>query len=225
MFTISDRFKEKYPEAHAGILIMKGAENPSTHPALEEKKRQIESDLRAEFSEKEPQTLAALPSIAAYSTYYKHFDKTYHVLGQLNSVVFKEKPIPSVAVLVEAMFMAELKNGLLTAGHDLDQVILPITLNAAADKETFVTMRGSEQRLKSYDMYIADQQSILSSVIYGPDQRTQITPATHNVLFTVYAPKGIDPGWVENHLNDIREYVLMVSPHASVELLKVFPSS
>ncbi len=65
---------------------------------------------------------AALPGwgpLPAYASYYRAFDKTYHVLGQLKSVAVKGKAIPSVAALVEAMFIAELHNGLLTAGHDL----------------------------------------------------------------------------------------------------------
>jgi hypothetical protein len=36
-----------------------------------------------------------------------------------------------VAALVEAMFIAEVKNMLLTAGHDLDAVQLPITLDVS----------------------------------------------------------------------------------------------
>jgi DNA/RNA-binding domain of Phe-tRNA-synthetase-like protein len=70
-------------------------------------------------------------------------------------------------------------------------------------------------------MYVADAQGILSSIIYGPDQRTQIIPETKNVLFTIYAPEGIDPAKVEKHLGDIRDLVLLVTPNAKVEMLQV----
>lgn len=225
MFSISKSFSERYPEAHAGILVMRDVQNPGAHPELETRKRELERDLRAQFSGSDPKTLGSTPPIAAYTAFYKRFDKTYHVLGQLNSVVFKEKSIPSVSALVEAMFISELKNSLLTAGHDLDQVRSPITLNVSGGEEHFTVMRGVDQTLKAGDMYIADQQGILSSVIYGPDQRTQITADTKNALFTVYAPKGVDPLAVENHLKDIRDLVLLISPRAKLEMLRVFGSS
>lgn len=222
MFGISKSFSERYPEAHAGILVIRNVQNPVIHPGLEVRKRELESNLRLRFAGIDPKTLAATPPIDAYTAFYKQFDKTYHVLGQLNSIVFKEKTIPSVSALVEAMFMAELKNGLLTAGHDLDLVQPAIMIDVSNGGEHYTVMRGADQQLKPGDMFIADQQGILSSVLYGPDQRTQISAQTKNVLFTIYAPKGVDPAVVKNHLEDIRELVLLVSPSAKVEILQVF---
>jgi hypothetical protein len=73
-------------------------------------------------------------------------------------------------------------------------------------------------------MFISDQKGVISSIIYGPDQRTQITSATRNVVFTVYAPAGIDDRTIQQHLEDIRDYVMVVAPLAQVELLQVFGS-
>ena len=72
------------------------------------------------------------------------------------------------------------------------------------------------------DMLIADREAILSSVIYGPDRRTQITPATSQVLFTTYAPPGIEQESVCRHLEGIRDNVLLVSPDAELVLLQVY---
>ena len=221
MITASDQFIKKYPSAHAGILIIRDVQNPSSHAQLEETKRQIEMDLRNRFSALDAQALSTIPLLCAYTAYYKQFNKTYHVLGQLVSIIHKGKSIPTVSALVEAMFMAELKNGLLTAGHDLDQIHMPISINIAEGDEHYVVMRGQDQVLKSGDMYISDEESILSSVLYGPDQRTQITPATKNVLFTVYAPEGVDPEAVKSHLTDICNLVLIVSPQAKMDQLQV----
>ncbi len=63
---------------------------------------------------------------------------------------------------------------------------------------------------------MADQDGVISSILYGPDSRTQITPATRNVLFTVYAPNGISREVIESHLEDIRDSVLLVSPRQSL---------
>jgi hypothetical protein len=41
------------------------------------------------------------------------------------------------------------------------------------------------------------------------------------VVFTTYAPQGIGPQAVENHLKDIRDYVVIFAPQAQVEILEV----
>jgi DNA/RNA-binding domain of Phe-tRNA-synthetase-like protein len=66
-------------------------------------------------------------------------------------------------------------------------------------------------------MYMADAKGIVSSVIYGPDQRTRITADTRAVLFVTYAPKGIDEAALRQHLDRLEEYVQLVSPAAVVE--------
>ena len=72
-------------------------------------------------------------------------------------------------------------------------------------------------------MLMADRAGVISSIVYGPDERSQITAATRNVVFAVYAPAGIDPRAVQAHLRDIRDYVLIVAPAAQVQALQVIP--
>jgi DNA/RNA-binding domain of Phe-tRNA-synthetase-like protein len=222
MFQISESWKKSYPAAHAGVLVMRGVINPPKHTELEKRKAALEEKIRARFAGQERPQIAAHPVLRAYEAYYKRFNKTYHVQLQLESILLKGKSIPGVAALVEAMFMAEMDDLLLTAGHDLDALQLPLTLSAAQGGETYVTLRGFEQVLKAGDMFIADSAGILSSIIYGPDARTQISPRTRNVLFTVYAPEGIDPALVEAHLRNIEKNVLVIAPRAQTELLSVF---
>ncbi len=157
-----------------------------------------------------------------YGEYYKRFKKTYHVQLQLESIVLKGKSIPSVASLVECMFMAEVKNMLLTAGHDLDKLQLPLTLDVTKGTESYTVMRGEEQTVKAGDMMISDQAGIISNIIYGPDQRTQISESTRNVVFTVYAPAGIEESLIMRHLLDMRDDVLVIAPQAEMELLHVY---
>ena len=128
----------------------------------------------------------------AYNNHYKRFKKSYHVQPQLESIAWKGKSIPTVSALVEAMFMAEMKNLLLTAGHDLDIVQLPLTLDVSKGTESYTLMRGEEQILKPGDMMISDQLGIISDVIYGPDRRTQITADTRHAVFTTYCRQGIE---------------------------------
>ncbi len=222
MFTVSNAWKAAYPQSHAGILVMRNVTNPPQNAELEARKQGLQDDLRSRFARQDRSGIAALSPIQAYNAYYKPFKKSYHVQLQLELVVFKGKSLPSVAALVEAMFMAEIKNLLLTAGHDLDTLQLPVTLDVATGQEQYTLLRGTEQVTKSGDMFMADGTGIISSILYGPDQRTQITEKTCNVMFAVYAPEGIGVEETRQHLEDIRENVLIVSPSAWVELMEVF---
>jgi DNA/RNA-binding domain of Phe-tRNA-synthetase-like protein len=201
---------------------MRNVVNPESHPALDKRKQELEAQLQTRFSGYDRAALKALPTIQAYNNYYKRFKKSYHVQLQLESVALKGKSIPRVAALVEAMFVAELKNLLLTAGHDLEIVQMPVGLDVAEGTERYIRLNGQEQQLKAGDMMIADAQGVISSVIYGPDRRTQITSETRQVLFTVYAPPGIRKQAVYDHLQDIQSNVLLVAPEAQVELLEVY---
>jgi len=222
MFEVTYAWKSAYPEAQVGVLVMRAVSNPAHDPALESRKAALEEGLRSQFSGQDRSTIASHPILRAYGDYYRQFKKTYHIQLQLESIVLKGKSIPSLAALVEAMFMAEMKELLLTAGHDFDSLHLPLTLDVATGNERYTVLRGEEQVLKAGDMMISDQIGVISSIVYGPDQRTQIIPDTHNVIFTVYAPPGIDEQTMEQHLRDIKDNVMLFAPQAQVELLKVY---
>jgi len=225
MLIVTDAWKTAYPTASVGILAMRGAANPAVCPALETRKAVLEANLRECFAGKTRADIKALPEFQAYTAYYKQFKKTYHVQLQLESVALQGKSIPSVAALVETMFMGELKNFLLTAVHDLDVVQPPISINVADGSESYVTLNGKSQMLKSGDMFIADAAGVLSSIIYGPDARTQVTTETRNVLFTVYAPEGIPSEAVRRHLEDTRDFVRLIVPEAEMLELKIYEAT
>ena len=222
MIIISDKIKKVYPKALLGILVMKNVCNPNQHEELNRCKFELENSLRKKFANLNRADLKGMEPLKTYHDYYKRFKKTYHVLLQLESIVFKNKSIPKIATLVEVMFMAELKNLLLTAGHNLDVADIPIKLGVASGVERYTLLNGQEKELLSGDMMISDSQGIISSIIYGPDKRTQITSDIQNVLFTVYAPPGIEKSKVFLHLQDIQNYVHIISPESEVELLKVY---
>jgi DNA/RNA-binding domain of Phe-tRNA-synthetase-like protein len=225
IISTSPIWQERYPAACVGALALRGVQNPGQSPELDAHKQRLEATLREQFAGMDRAQLKAHPTLAAYAAYYKAFNKTYHVQLQLESVVFKGKSIPRVAALVEAMFMAELKNLLLTAGHDLDIIKGAPTVDVATGDEIYVKLNGQAQILKPDDMYIHDDEGVLSSILYGPDQRTRITPATTSALFTVYGPAGISTEQMQTHLEDIRDFAQSISSKARVENLEVVSSS
>ncbi len=104
---VSEAWRETYPGAAVGVLALRGVTNPTQHEALARHKAELERALRERFAGHGRAAIKADSIIQAYSRYYKRFKKTYHVLLQLESVAIKGKPIPNVAALVAAMFMAE----------------------------------------------------------------------------------------------------------------------
>jgi len=225
MFEVTPEWMAAFPGAHAGILVMRDAANPAHHPALEALKAGLEEQLRNQFAGQDRSILMKHPVLKVYNDYYRRFKKTYHVQLQLESVVWRGKTIPSMASLVEAMFMAEMKNLLLTAGHDLDILQLPLGLDVTSGTENYQTLQGEIKTVKPGDMKISDGLGIVSNIIYGPDLRTQITPETRNVVFTVYAPTGIDEPAILSHLRDMQEYVRVIAPKSQTEILKVIGGS
>jgi len=222
MLTLAQSWHTTYPGASQGLLVMRGLANPEAHAELERRKAELEAGLRTRFAGYDRSAFNALPVIRAYNDYYGRFKKSYHVQLQLESVVLKGKSLPRVAALVECMFMAELKNQMLTAGHDLETLREPLRLDVARGDEVYTLLNGKHETLKAGDIFMADAEGVTSSVIYGPDQRTRLTPDTRRVLFAVYAPPGIEHATVHQHLEDIQANVRVIAPGAAVELLKVY---
>ena len=200
-----------------GVIGLRQILNPEREAALQAYTTEVEAQLRERFAGGDRAALAGTSALQAYANYYKRFDKTYHVRLQLESVVFKGKPIASPGAIVQTMFAVELKNMLLTAVHDLDLVRGGLTVDVATGLESYKVLGGGEQALKPGDMFIRDEEGILSSIVYGPDWRTRVTPQTSSAIFTLYAPAGISRRDVEAHLADLESTVRLFSPDAVVE--------
>lgn len=220
-FAGSDEWKEAYPGAAVGLLAMRQVRNPDVDPALDMRSGLLEVELRRRYAGWDRAALKASPILAAYHAYYRHFGKTYHVMLQLESVAFKGHPVGGTGSLVRAMLMAELDTLLLTAGHDQQALRGPIGIHVATGEERTTRLDGQEQTLKDGDMYIADAEGVLSSILYGPDVRTRVVAGTHAVLYTVYAPPGIPPERVREHLSGLEDLVRLASPKAVTETLHV----
>jgi DNA/RNA-binding domain of Phe-tRNA-synthetase-like protein len=223
LLVASDAWSSTFPGAAVGALVMSGVHNPERSAALERRKRELEEDLRARGARLGRDGLGSEPAVRAYVDYYRARGKTYHVKAQWESVAVKGRSIPSGAALVEAMFMAELKNLILTAGHDLAAVTPPVRVDVTRDDDRYVLMNSTERVLAVGDMMMVDGESIISSVLYGPDRRTRIRPETREVLFAVYAPTRVGEKAVRDHLDDLRANVLLVAPKAETRLLATLP--
>ncbi|MCJ7514058.1 MAG: hypothetical protein MUO23_13970 [Anaerolineales bacterium] len=196
---------------------MQGLVNPDQDLALVRCATRLRDETRSRYAGADRSSLRAIPALRAYSEYYKHFGKTYHVQLQLESILFKGKAITGPSAIVHAMFIAELRNLLLTAAHDLSELQGGLIVDVSVGEERCTLPGGAEQVLKPNDMYIRDEVGVLSSIILGPVQRARITPETRSAIFTVYAPLGIGAEKLDRHLSDLEAAVRLFSPEAQVE--------
>ncbi|HHV99864.1 MAG TPA: hypothetical protein GXX36_09900 [Clostridiaceae bacterium] len=204
-----------------GILVMENVNNESSEDKLMYVRQELEDTIRSKYGQATRGDLKMLHPIDAFVSYYKKFGYTYHVLLQLESFI-KGKPILGRLPLVEAMFIAELKNMLLTAGHDFDKIKAPLSLRVSTGNERYTTINGKDVTTISGDFMIADQENVISSILRGQDLRTAITKDTTRVIYTVYAPFGVEEQLVREHLREIEAYVRIFSPKSNTCLCQIF---
>lgn len=214
LLTVTPAWHAAHPGAAYGLIAFRGVQNPPEHKGINAAAAELETALRERFSDGDRDALRATPPLPAYAAYYKRWGQRYHVGMQLESVALKGKPLPRVAALVEAMFVSELADLLLTGGHDLDQLTLPVVLDAGAGQE-FTAPNDKPQVVKDGDMFTADAEGrVLSAVITGPSGFARISPETSSALFYAYGPPGITADAMSAHLDAIERNVRLISPDA-----------
>jgi DNA/RNA-binding domain of Phe-tRNA-synthetase-like protein len=204
-----------WPEgARMGFLEARGLPSLATHPELERERVNLEAELRARYAGMDRQTLRDLPVMRVFAEHDKPHGKTYHVLLQLESMALKGKSIPSRLCAVTALFMAELKHGLVAAGHDLNRLMGPLRMARSQGGEQYTAFGGKPITLPSGDLTLHHAPGLLSSILYGPGQDTPIQPTTTDVLYTLYAPEGVPPGTLEAQLQSLEQYIRCFAPEA-----------
>jgi DNA/RNA-binding domain of Phe-tRNA-synthetase-like protein len=202
--------------AAIGVIALAGAANPAAEPTIAARADRLEADLRDRYGALDRADMLASAPYAAYAAWYRRFGQRYHVALQVESVAKKGKATPRAAALVEAMFLAELDHGILTAGHDLAAVELPLRGGVGGSGEEYRTPAGAETAVKAGDLYVADAGGVLSAIVTGPADRARIGPATTGALYVAYAPPGVAVATLEAHLDAIADIVRAVSPEATI---------
>jgi DNA/RNA-binding domain of Phe-tRNA-synthetase-like protein len=192
---VRPELKIVYPGAVFGCLAVIGAANMRQYEVLEDEKRRLEKRIREEDS-----------VVKSYGEYFAKWGKTYPIQYQIRSIK-SGKTFPRVSALVDCMFMAELKNRVLTSGHDQDAMVGTLVFDLADEGETYAKLGGESQALEKGDIVLRDGEGVLASVLYGPARRTSIGGSTRNPLYLAWCPGGVEVGYVRGHLADIVGYL------------------
>ena len=217
IISATDEWRAAHPGASIGLLEISGLDNHLPSSGLEQRKRQVETRLRENYHNFTRQDFQFLPVMSAYGRYYKRFDKTYHVLLQLESLVLKGKNLPDVSPLVDANFMAEVETLVLTAGHDVSKLHAPLRMDVSLVSDQMTRMGGTPKTLQAGDMIMRDTRGVACSIIYGQDDRSPISAETTHVLYVSYAPQGVPVDSVQAQLERILEHVRLFCPDGVVE--------
>ncbi|MBD3207736.1 hypothetical protein GF319_15510 [Candidatus Bathyarchaeota archaeon] len=194
---IRNELKLLYPRAAFGCLVSKDVPNRKGNDELEEMKRELEEEIREEYPEMDEDQL-----IRSYDTYYKKWGKTYPIEFQIKTIKSGGR-FPRVSALVDSMFLSELRNRILTSGHDLDRLHGELWYDLSDEGESYMKLNGKEQELPRSDIVLRDSEGILASVLYGPARRTSIGNDTVNALYLAWCPYSPGEEVIEEHLRDI----------------------
>ncbi len=210
-------WQSSHPGAVIGLLELTGVNNAYKSTPLDQRKREIEAHLRAQYQGFSRKDLTSLEVMSAYKQYYSRFNKTYHVLLQIESIALKGKKLPNVSALVDSNFIAEMETLVLTAGHDVEKLQEPIFIDVSQEGDHITQMNGDYKPIRAGDMIMRDAEGVCCSILYGQDNRSPIQAKTSHVLYVAYAPNGVSAEIVSKHLSKIEDNIRLFSPTAIVK--------
>lgn len=220
---VSEAWRAAFPGACVGVLALDGVHAAEHSDALDAYLAEVEAELRRRYAGFDRPRLAQLPTVRAYQAHYRAFGQTYHLLGQLESVVLKGRPLRSPGgALVTALFAAEIEHQLLTAGHDADALQGDLEVDRARGGEQFSGPGGREHVLKDGDMLMRDALGIISAVLAGADERTRLRPTSTRVVYVTYAPTGVGQAALGAHMDTIGRLVRLAAPEAELTRREIY---
>lgn len=205
---IDDNAKAAYPSLKVAVAEAAFSGRPEFNREITDLKRKLEDTIRNSYRNPDH-----LTRITKYNSFYKKFGSKVPMEFQIRSII-NNKEIPAAHPVLTCMFIAELKNMILTAGHDLDKLVDSIEVSLSTGAEEYARINEALQKLKPGDIFAADGTGIISSVLYGPDSRTKITAGTERFLFMCYS-FGLDNEEIEGHMNDILGYLRILGRNSA----------
>ena len=152
-----------------------------------------------------------------YFRFFKKFKKTYPVMQQFESVMFKGRPFPEEDPVMGVPFLLELTTFILSGTHDLDRMDGPLTLFTPSEKLPFPGMRGEEAHTYPNDICGRDNSGIIFSMIAGAHDRTCIHPDTRHMFHPLFATPNTDKETIQDALQRLEFFVKVLAPNAEVE--------
>ena len=100
-----------------------------------------------------------------YFRFFRKFKKTYPVMQQFETVMFKGRPFPEEDPVTAVPFLLELTTFVLSGTHDIDRIDGPLTIFTPDAKLPFDGMRGDSTHTYPNDICGRDDTGIIFSMI------------------------------------------------------------
>lgn len=152
-----------------------------------------------------------------YFRFFKKFKKTYPVMQQFESVMFKGRPFPEDDPVMGVPFLLELTTFVLSGTHDLDRMDGPLTIFTPDAKLPFPGMRGDSTHTYPNDICGRDGTDIIFSMIAGADERTCIHPDSRHVFYPVFGTPATPTATIEDALERLTFFVRILAPDTAIE--------
>lgn len=155
-----------------------------------------------------------------YYRFFKKFKKTYPVMLQFESIMFKGRPFPDYNPVTDVAFLLEITTLVLSGTHDVDSLQGEIELFLGTEKAAFMGMR---EQLHTYpgDFCARDEAGIIFSEIAGTDARTCAKQDSRHVFYPVFGTPDMPLETITQAMNVIVEYIKVLAPEAEIECIVV----
>ena len=152
-----------------------------------------------------------------YVRFFKKFKKTYPVMMQFESVMFKGRPFPDFNPVAEVAFLMEIVTHVLSGTHDVDQIQGTVELYSATAKEDFPGMRGTLFHTYPGDFCGRDDAGIIFSLIAGADERTCARTGSRHVFYPIFGTPDLPETVIQSAMETLVAYICVLSPEAEIK--------
>ncbi len=178
-FSITKNLTKTYPDMDFGYAIVYNVE--PNQVKLNLKKQKVEA---LTFIKNNTENI--IRKIKHYELFFKNRKYKFPLLSQFKMI--QKKGFPTISPYIDRLLISELSQGILMGVQDLDKINENLQLDLGKEGENFLGMRQKITCLEN-EIVLRDQTGIIASYFQGPDQKTQITEITTNIIiFAFYAP-------------------------------------
>lgn len=156
-----------------------------------------------------------------YVRFFKKFKKTYPIMLQFESVMFKGRPFTCDDPVTAVPFLLELTTHILSGTHDVAHIEGGLTLFMAEEKMPFIGLRGEEVHTYPGDFCARDDGGIVFSEIAGVELRSRAREESRHVFYPVFGTPGMDGAVLSGAMEQLLRYIRTLAPTAEIETVLV----
>lgn len=110
--------------------------------------------------------------------------------------------LPEISPLVDVLLISEMVSGCLMGLQDSSNIRGTVRFDLSKLHESYQGMRGLVE-CSDGEPVLRDDEGIFASLFRGPDSRTKLSTKTRDILFFVFAVKGIEASTITSAFNSV----------------------